>query len=40
VLDVFPRPDDLAGSSTCFGDLDSANDTIDLQPPAEATLIR
>jgi hypothetical protein len=38
VLDVFlARPDDLDRTVDVLGDLDSADDTIDLEPPAKPT---
>src|SRR5258708_9584672 len=38
VLDIFlARPDDLDRTIDVFGDLDRANDTIDLQPSAKST---
>ena len=38
VLDIFlAGPDDLDGTIDVLGDLDRADDAIDLQPPAEAT---
>jgi hypothetical protein len=37
VLDIFlAGPDDLDGAFDVLGDLDRANNTIDLQPPAKA----
>jgi len=40
VLDVFlARPHDLDRAVDLFGDLDRANGTIDLQPPAEGSIV-